>query len=165
MTRRTWALAIVLLLALGGAAGAQNDLGGVVDEALSDLSLGAAVSLGTAVGSDGNLTGETTRFAANVGTVYCRVAMTGADKNHTLTLVWYREGQEVGRTALPLAPGGAATDRRAIAAAQAGSWRVEVIDEAGNVLTVVPFVVGQPSESGQPIKKPTSTPTPTPLRP
>ncbi len=163
MVRRAWGLAIVLLFALCGTAGAQADLGGVVDDALSDLSLGAAVSLGTALDGNGNLAGESTRFAANVGAVYCRVVMIGADRSHTLTLTWYREGQEVGRSALTLAPGGAATDRRAVAAAQTGSWRVEVTDETGNVLAVVPFIVGQPSESGQPIKKPTSTPTPTPL--
>jgi uncharacterized protein YfaS (alpha-2-macroglobulin family) len=32
-----------------------------------------------------------------------------------------------------------------IPAAQAGSWRVEVQDANGQVLAVVPFVVGKPS--------------------
>jgi hypothetical protein len=103
-------------------------------------------SLGTGVNGAGELVGESTAFPANVGTVYCRVALIGADQPQRVTIIWYREDLEVARMTLRLtaeAPHGDA--HLAIPTAQAGTWRVEVVSDGDEVLAVAPFVVGQPS--------------------
>ncbi len=112
------------------------------------------IALGTTLGADGQLVGETFRFPKNVGTVYCRVDGIGIADKQKLTLVWYREDAERERQTVAIAKAApAATGSLNILAAQAGSWRVEVVDAKGRVLAVAPFVVGKPSITDVPAPK------------
>lgn len=151
--RWMWILPLVLL----GAAVAWSQEKETADPmdwlSIPDFSVEAAV--GTGVTEAGALQGEAARFPAEVGVVFCRVDAIDLSRPLKLNVVWLREDEERSRTALALdknRPNGAA--QMTIPAAQAGSWRVEVQDERGQVLAVAPFVVGKPSVlEGEPLKK------------
>jgi hypothetical protein len=111
-------------------------------------------AVGTGVKSDGRLEGEASRFAENVGTVYCRVDAIGLDADQKVVVVWFREGDERARTNLTLTKSKPRDSvSMQIPAAQAGSWRVEVQNDTGQVLAVAPFVVGKPSLTGDAPRK------------
>jgi len=148
MSARVLSLAgLILLLAVWPAAAQeQNDEGGSTDW-LHIPGFSVEASLGTGVDEAGDLEGEATTFPATVGVVYCRVAMIGANQSQKVTVVWYREDEEVARATLWLtveSPRGEA--HLAIPAGRAGTWRIEVIGDGDEVLAVLPFVVGQPSQ-------------------
>ena len=110
--------------------------------------------LGRGVDESGELTGEASSFPANVGIVFCRVAIIDADQPQTVTVVWYREEKEMARSSLRLSreqPHD--TVRLNIPAVQSGSWRVEIVDQNDELLTVLPFLVGKPSPQEPPRKK------------
>jgi hypothetical protein len=151
--RWLWILPL-LLLGVAVAWGQEKEPADPMDWlSIPDFSVEAAVGMG--VTETGALTGEASRFAAEVGVVFCRVDAIDLSRAQKVSLVWLREDEERSRTALTLdknRPSGNA--QMAIPADQAGSWRVEVQDERGQVLAVAPFVVGKPSViEGEPLKK------------
>jgi hypothetical protein len=141
-----WLLALALLAAIP--AWAQDEeprdpMAGLADW-LTIPGFAVEAAVGSGVRDNGALVGEATRFAENVGAVYCRVDAIGLEGPQNVAIVWYREDEERARAPLRLTrekPNGSAM--MTIPAAQAGTWRVEVQDAGGQVLTVVPFVVGK----------------------
>jgi len=111
---------------------------------IPDFTIEAA--LGVAVDEKGELVGESATFPANVGTVFCRMSLIGIEQPQTVTVVWYREDEEVSRTKLRLSKEHPRdTASLAIPATKAGSWRVELLGDSEEVLSVLPFVVSKPS--------------------
>lgn len=146
MLRRHWWILPLLLLFAAVAGAEEKDPAADPMDWLSIPDFSVEAATGTGVTEAGALTGEASRFAAEVGVVFCRVDAIGLQEAQQVTVVWLREDEERSRSVLKLDknhPSGHA--QMTIPAAQGGSWRVEVQDERDQVLTVVPFVVGKPS--------------------
>lgn len=74
-------------------------------------------------------------YAASVGTLYCYCRIIGADSEVTVWQVWYCNGREVTRTALPVRSSNWKTwSKKVIPAAGRGVWRVDVVNGQGKVL-------------------------------
>jgi hypothetical protein len=74
-------------------------------------------------------------YAASVGTLYCYCRIIGADSETTVWQVWYHNGREVTRTALPVRSSNWKTwSKKVVPAAGRGDWRVDVLDGQGKVL-------------------------------
>jgi len=151
------ALLLVLLPALPAMAQNADPLAEGLDEWMNIPTFTVEAALGRGVNDDGDLTDEASTFPADVGVVFCRVAMIDSDRPQSLAVVWYREDEEVARQKMRLTSeqsSGAVSLK--IPAARAGSWRVEVVGEGDQLLTVLPFVVGKASAAGEtPPKKKT----------
>ncbi len=83
--------------------------------------------------------GENKEFEASVGTVYCWTKITGATPPATIKHVWYMGDKKVFEKALDLKY--ASTRTWSSKAVTSGSWKVDVTDESGAVLSSVTFVV------------------------
>jgi Protein of unknown function (DUF2914) len=114
-----------------------------------------AVEVTIGSGVDGkNLTGEGGAFAKNVGILHCRIDGIGLAEAQELTVVWYREDTERARQTVKLSKDDpVALTQLNIPAAQAGSWRVEVIARGDQVLAFAPFSIGRPSINPAPAPK------------
>ena len=83
--------------------------------------------------------GENTEFEATVGTVYCRTKITAQSVPATIKHVWYLGDKQVFEKALDLKfP---STRTRSSKSVKSGSWRVDVTDDAGTVLSSASFKV------------------------
>ncbi|HPQ70771.1 MAG TPA: DUF2914 domain-containing protein [bacterium] len=141
------AVFVVLAVSLGQAEECRcQALGDSLTDWMNIPTFTVEATLGSGVTTDGQLTGEASSFAKNVGVVYCRVAIIDAAQAQTVTVVWYRGDAETSRTDLQLSKEKHhAITQLTIPAKQAGTWRVEIVDANDNVLTVLPFVVGKAS--------------------
>lgn len=94
--------------------------------------------------------GANTSFAASVNRLSCFTRITGAENPTTVTHVWYFGDLERARIELSVGSLSWRThSSKVIQAHEVGSWRVDVLDEAGSVLSTIPFEI-------------TSAPTPPP---
>ena len=87
--------------------------------------------------------GVATTFGADVERVYAWTRIEGADGETTIHHVWIHG--DVERADLELRIGGSpwrTWSNKAIPPEWAGDWRVEVRDDAGNVLETIRFAVG-----------------------
>jgi hypothetical protein len=76
-------------------------------------------------------------------TVYLWTRVSGAEPGTMLHHVWFRGDEQVGDVELTINGSPWRTwSRKTIVASDAGAWRVEVRDGAGNVLQTVSFTVG-----------------------
>lgn len=79
---------------------------------------------------------------AGYGKLFCFTRIVGADKETSITHVWYYRGSELARVELQIG----SADWRTYSSKRfipqwAGQWQVVVLDEAGRQLSVVPFVL------------------------
>jgi hypothetical protein len=90
-------------------------------------------------------TGVAESFPASVGKVYCYTEVSPASPDiNTTSLIhrWYRGDRSEGETRLKVAGDNWRTySNRTVSDAKTGPWRVELVDTAGNVLSVVRFTV------------------------
>jgi hypothetical protein len=83
--------------------------------------------------------GEGTEFEAAAGKVYCWTKITTKTPPSTVKHVWYLGDQKVHEFSLELKY--PATRTWSVKSIRAGSWKVEVIDPEGKVLSQVAFTV------------------------
>jgi hypothetical protein len=83
-------------------------------------------------------------FSASVGTLYCFTKITGAQDPTMVTHVWYFGATERARVELDIKAANWRTwSSKIIQAHEIGSWRVDVLDEAGTVLKELQFEITQ----------------------
>ncbi len=87
--------------------------------------------------------GADSSFSAGVERVYCWTRITGAPEGGTtIHHVWIHGDQEMADLELDIgAPSWRTWSNKAIMSDWTGDWRVEVRDDAGNVLATVRFTV------------------------
>lgn len=85
------------------------------------------------------------RFSADVGKLYCLTRIGSIARATRVVHVWYFEGQERMRAALPVKPPSWRTySWKRISESDVGRWRVEITDAAGNVMQAVFFEITRP---------------------
>jgi hypothetical protein len=83
--------------------------------------------------------GESAEFEASVGTVYCWTKISAPSVPATLKHVWYLGDQQVFEKTLDIKfPSTRTWTSKSV---KAGSWRVDVTDDTGTVITSVSFTV------------------------
>ena len=83
-------------------------------------------------------------FPASVGTLYCYTKITGAQEATKITHVWYFGATERARVELDVNSDNWRTwSSKIIQANEIGSWRVDVLNEAGTVLKELQFEITQ----------------------
>ena len=83
--------------------------------------------------------GESAEFEATVGTVSCWTKISAKSVPATIKHVWYLGDQQVFEKALDIKfPSTRTWSSKSV---KTGSWRVDVTDDAGTVLTSVSFTV------------------------
>lgn len=83
--------------------------------------------------------GENKEFDASVGTVSCWTKVTATTVPATIKHVWYFGDKKVYE--YPLDVKFPSTHTRSSKSVKSGSWRVDVTDEAGTVLSSINFIV------------------------
>jgi len=85
---------------------------------------------------------ELSSVPASAGTIYCFTRITGAGEETTVTHLWLKDEQEMARVDLPVRSSSWRTwSSKQLIADWRGSWRVAILDSAGNELASIPFVV------------------------
>ncbi len=83
--------------------------------------------------------GEAAEFEATVGTVYCWTKISAQTVPATIKHVWYMGDKQVFEKALDIKfPSTRTWTSKSV---KSGSWRVDVTDDAGTVLSSVTFTV------------------------
>jgi Protein of unknown function (DUF2914) len=81
-------------------------------------------------------------YTAGAGKLYCFTRVLGAAGRETVTHVWRREGEEMARIVLPLRRDDFRTwSVKTLQPSWSGNWQVDVVDDAGEVLLSLPFVL------------------------
>ena len=83
--------------------------------------------------------GESKQFEASVGTVYCWTKVAAKTVPATIKHVWYLGDKKVFEQSLDLKF--ASTRTWSSKSVKSGSWKVDVTDDAGTVLSSVSFTV------------------------
>jgi len=79
---------------------------------------------------------------AGADELYCFTRVSGAAEDTWITHVWYCEDQELARVRLPVRSSNWRTwSSKRILPQWKGAWRVEVLDEHGEALLIVPFSI------------------------
>ncbi len=126
-------LSVVVLLAVSFAV-AQEKAAPAADQGLKVEKAVAATAV-----QDREPVGENKEFEASVGTVYCWSKILASTTPTTIKHVWYFGGQKVFEKTLDIKyPSMRTWSAKTV---RAGDWKVEVTDEAGNVLSSVAFTV------------------------
>ena len=95
--------------------------------------------------------GANTSFAASVDRLSCFTRITGAENPTTITHVWYFGDLERARVELSVRSLSWRThSSKVIQAHEVGSWRVDVLDEAGSVLRTIRFEITSAPTPPQP---------------
>ena len=104
------------------------------------------IALGTGVESR-ELVGEATEFDVSVGRVYCWTKIIAQNVPTTIKHVWYTDEKEAAEVTLNVQyPSTRTWSSKTIGP---GKWRVEVLNETGEVLASTDFTVkSQPGPSG-----------------
>jgi hypothetical protein len=118
-----------MFLAAAVASGQEESAGGLkVEKAVAAASV-----------RDREPVGEATEFEASVGTVSCWTKILAENPPTTIKHIWYADGDQVFEKTLDIKFASVRT--WTTKTVKPGSWRVDVADEAGTVLTSVTFVV------------------------
>jgi hypothetical protein len=126
-------LFVCVLVALGVAA-AQEKTNQAADQGIKVEKIVAATSV-----DNHEPVGENTEFDASVGTVYCWTKVTATTVPATIKHVWYFGDKKVFEQSLDLKF--ASTRTWSSKSVKSGSWKVDVTDDAGAVLSSVSFTV------------------------
>ena len=96
------------------------------------------IALGTGLESR-ELVGESTEFDVSAGRVYCWTKIASENVPTTIKHVWYADAEKAAEVPLNVKyPSTRTWSNKAI---WAGKWRVDVVSEAGEVLTSADFTV------------------------
>ena len=81
-------------------------------------------------------------FKADYGKLFCFTRIVGATKETQVTHVWFYQDNEMARVVLPVK----SSDWRTYSSKRflpqwTGQWRVKILDEEGNELATIPFVL------------------------
>jgi len=125
---------LVCVLVTLGAAAAQEKSSKTGDQAIKVEKIVAATSVN-------NLepVGENKEFEFSVGTVYCWTRISAKTVPATIKHVWYLADKKVFERPLDLKF--ASTRTWSSKSVRSGSWRVDVTDESGTVLSSISFKV------------------------
>ena len=83
-------------------------------------------------------------FSASVGKLYCFSKIANIDNHTEVVHAWYYGSEERARVTLNVNPPAWRTySSKIIQAHEIGSWRVEILDQSGNLLETVRFQVTQ----------------------
>jgi hypothetical protein len=126
-------LFVCVLVALGVAA-AQEKTNQAADQGIKVEKIVAATSV-----DNHEPVGENQEFDASVGTVYCWTKVTATTVPATIKHVWYFGDKKVFEQSLDLKF--ASTRTWSSKSVKSGSWKVDVTDDAGAVLSSVSFTV------------------------
>ena len=87
---------------------------------------------------------EGASFSASVGKLYCFSKIANIDSNTSVVHAWYYGSEERARVSLNVNPPAWRTySSKIIQAHEIGVWRVEILDQDGNLLETVRFQVTQ----------------------
>jgi hypothetical protein len=125
---------LMCVLVAGGLAVAQEKAKVSADQGVKVEKAVAAMSV-----EDREPTGENKEFEASVGTVYCWSKIAAPTVPVTIKHVWYAGDQKLFEKALDIKF--SSTRTWSSKSVKSGSWRVDVTDEAGAVLSSVSFMV------------------------
>jgi hypothetical protein len=126
-------LLVCVLVALGVAV-AQEKTIKTADQGIVVEKIVAATSV-----DNHEAVGENKEFDASVGTIYCWTKVTAKTVPATIKHVWYLGDKKVFEQSLDLKF--ASTRTWSSKSVRPGSWKVDVTDDAGTVLSSVNFVV------------------------
>ncbi|MGD9301926.1 MAG: DUF2914 domain-containing protein [Desulfobacterales bacterium] len=85
-----------------------------------------------------------TSFAVSVGRLYCYSKIAGIQEPTDIVHVWYFNDTERARVSLGVNPPAWRTySSKIIQAHESGTWRVEILDAAGNLLETLKFETTQ----------------------
>jgi hypothetical protein len=91
--------------------------------------------------------GVDTMFLNTVGQVYCFTKIEGVEGTATISHVWYHGDKEMAKVDLTIMGSPWRTwSSKKIAEDWGGTWRVDVVDEAGGVLKSKEFMIQSVSE-------------------
>jgi hypothetical protein len=124
----------VCVLVVLGVAAAQEKTSKAADQGIKVEKIVAATSV-----DNHEAVGENTEFDASVGTVYCWTKVTTNTVPATIKHVWYFGDKKVFEQSLDLKY--ASTRTWSSKSVKSGSWKVDVTDDAGAVLSSVSFTV------------------------
>jgi len=131
--RKLLSIMVGILLCVGLAA-AQEKTTSATDQGLKVEKALAATSV-----ESREPVGENKEFEASVGTVYCWTKIAAKTTPATIKHIWYLGDQKVFEKALEIKY--PSTRTWSAKSVKTGSWRVDVTDEAGTVLSSVSFTV------------------------
>lgn len=150
MKKNIWAVAVVLMSAVGVNAEDTAPLGAVATSSVEVLD----ALVGTGVENREPI-GAAESFDATVTRVYCWTRAKASSTPVTLHHVWSRDGEKVSEVPLTLNVSPART--WSYKTVVPGSWKVEVTDESGVVLKTLEFQVSSGAE-GLPPAVPAGSP-------
>lgn len=96
------------------------------------------IAVGTAVESK-ELMGTATEFDSSITRIYCWTKVVAANPPSKVTHIWYADGKKEAEVPLPI--NYSATRTWSSKNVWPGNWKVDVMDEAGSVLSSVEFGV------------------------
>jgi hypothetical protein len=83
-------------------------------------------------------------FSTSVGKLYCFSKIANIDSHTNVVHAWYYGSEERARVSLNVSPPAWRTySSKVIQAHEIGVWRVEILDQSGNLLDTVRFQVTQ----------------------
>jgi hypothetical protein len=83
---------------------------------------------------------ELESYPAQLGKLFCFTRIIGAEGETTVTHVWFYQDQEMARIDLPVrSPSWRTYSSKNILPQWAGDWKVQVLDDAGLEIGVIPF--------------------------
>jgi hypothetical protein len=86
--------------------------------------------------------GASSRFPGDVEQVYCYTRVTGAHMDTSISHIWYHDGKRMAEVELKVGSPNWRTWSYKSILGQDGTWRVEVVNAAGEFLTGATFTVG-----------------------
>ena len=86
--------------------------------------------------------GASSEFPGDIERVYCYTRITGAQEDTSITHIWYHEGKRQAEVELKVGSPDWRTWSYKSILGQDGTWRVEVVNAAGEFLTGATFTVG-----------------------
>jgi hypothetical protein len=125
---------LVCVLVTLGVAAAQEKTSNAADQDIKVEKIVAATSV-----DNHEAVGENKEFDASVGTVYCWTKVTAKTVPATIKHVWYFGDKKVFEQSLDLKF--ASTRTWSSKSVKSGSWKIDVTDDAGAVLSSVSFTV------------------------
>ena len=85
---------------------------------------------------------EVESYPAQIGKLYCFTKIAGAQGETQVTHVWLYQDKEMGRVTLPVRSAEWRTySSKNILPEWAGGWKVQVLDDAGAEIAVIPFTL------------------------
>jgi len=125
---------LVCVLVTMGIAAAQEKTSNAADQGITVEKIVAATSV-----DNHEAVGENKEFDASVGTVYCWTKVNAKTVPATIKHMWYFGDKKVFEQSLDLKF--ASTRTWSSKSVKSGSWKVDVTDDAGAVLSSVSFTV------------------------